>query len=130
VKEECRSAPTSPPPPDPAPCARSPPATCRAPCTRARRRSSRRRAPWRLSVPSSKKPTTSPPSAERKRKSRNAERIDRETVSAEEKERRRGDLANGQDLVRGALGFSPATLLSPSSVVDKATSDRMTWHNR
>jgi hypothetical protein len=55
---------------------------------------------------SSKTPTTSPPSAERKKKSRNAERIDRETVSTEEKERQRGELANGQDLVRGALGFS------------------------
>jgi hypothetical protein len=47
-------------------------------------------APACPSPASSKKPTTSPPSAERKRKSRNAERIDRETVSAEEKERRRG----------------------------------------
>ena len=65
-------------------------------------------APACPSSASSKKPTTSPPSAERKTKSQNAERIDRETVSAEEKERRQGELGNGQrqDLVRGALGFS------------------------
>jgi hypothetical protein len=36
------------PPLDLAPCARSPPTTCRVPCTRPR--SSRRRAPWRLAV--------------------------------------------------------------------------------
>jgi hypothetical protein len=62
-------------------------------------------APACSSPVSRKKPTTSPPSAKRKRKSRNTERIDLEMVSVEEKERRRGELANGQDLVQGALGF-------------------------